>query len=405
MFYTLSVVSIFFATEDWVADVSMAYVMIYSAISAFHAIIMVSVRHHLQSRVSEPVSIATAGPVEAPQISIWPMIWDEDCDAVLAVVGTAFLIMAPIVIWSNTFHKAFKRPRYQPIFVGWFLLLLVGLISAMVNEVHVDMWTVGQFRFCSTGDLPDLSLSGLSLRGREHPNKSFNESIWDTFSNASTSRRLPPICVYPCFDASWPLRQWSNIKVISSSGTWPSTSNYSNVNAGWGLMFAAIILITASVSIMITIFILKRKNLIAYGDYGILKLRKGLDDKMKQRLRKLDYSAKVLTGVSLLFFVAWIEYTMWPYPYSEKFTDIGQWGQLASTILVLAFAAYKYILPPEIREQEPIPASQHNPALGTNEPIPVRADGAMEQVPPGGIPLQPIPAYNRQEPIVAQDGV
>jgi hypothetical protein len=37
---------------------------------------------------------------------------------------------------------------------------------------------------------------------------------------------------------------------------------------------------------------------------------------------------------------------MWPYPYAERFVDIGQWGQLTSTLLVLAFAAYKYILDP-----------------------------------------------------------
>ena len=56
------------------------------------------------------------------------MTWDEDCDGVLAIVGAAFLIMAPMVIWSGAFHTAFRTVRNQPIFVGWFLVLLVGLI-------------------------------------------------------------------------------------------------------------------------------------------------------------------------------------------------------------------------------------------------------------------------------------
>src|SRR3954453_14279399 len=184
MFYILAVVSLFFAKEAWIAEVTMAYVMIYSTVAAIHAIIMVSMRHHLESRALEFVSIATAGLVEAPQVPIWPMAWDEDCDSVLAIVGTAFLLMAPMVIWSGAFHQAIQKPRNQPIFAGWFLLLLIGLIGGIVNEAHVDLWTVNQFRFCSPGDLPDFNLSSFRLAGREQPNKSFNESIWYIFPNA-----------------------------------------------------------------------------------------------------------------------------------------------------------------------------------------------------------------------------
>src|SRR5947207_13143053 len=120
----------------------MAYVMIYSTVAASHAVAMVSMRQRLAFSPFEFVSIATAGRVEAPQLAIWPMTWDEDCDGVLAIVGTAFLIMAPMVIWSGAFHKAWEKNRL--IFVGWSLLLLVGLICAFANEVYVDLWTVGQ---------------------------------------------------------------------------------------------------------------------------------------------------------------------------------------------------------------------------------------------------------------------
>ncbi|KAI9766248.1 MAG: hypothetical protein M1840_006662 [Geoglossum simile] len=339
MFYTLSVVSLFFRTRDWIAGVSMGIVMSYSAVAAIHAIIMVSKRQLLESSKMEMASIATAGLVEAPKIPIWPMIWDEDCDAVLAIVGTAVLVMAPMVIWSGTFHATFRgTSKYRFIIVGWFLLLLMGLICAFVNEVHVDKWAVAQFRFCSPGgDLPDLDLAtGFSLRGRKQPNKSFNDTIWDIFSNASTSQWLPPTCVYPCFDVPPALRQASNAKVISSSGTWPSTSNYSNVKAGWSLMLTAIILIGISMSIMIAIFILQKQGLLQYGDRGRLM---GED----RTPMWLDYGAKGLTGASFFFFVAWIEYTLWPYPYTERFADVGQWGQLTTVILVLAVAAYKFI--------------------------------------------------------------
>jgi hypothetical protein len=45
---------------------------------------------------------------------------------------------------------------------------------------------------------------------------------------------------------------------------------------------------------------------------------------MNQRLRKLDYGANLLTGISFFFSVAWTEYTMWPFPNAERFMDIGQ---------------------------------------------------------------------------------
>jgi hypothetical protein len=347
----------------------MALVMIYSTVAAFHAIVMVSIRQRLAFRPIEFVTMATAGRVEAPQLPIWPMTWDEDCDGVLAIVGTAFLIMAPMVIWSGAFHKAWEKNRL--IFVGWSLLLLVGLICAFANEVYVDLWTVGQFRFCSPGNLPDLSLSSFSLLGREQPNMSFNESIWNIFSNVSTSPGLPPVCVYPCFDVSWPLRQRSSIKVIYASGTWPSTSNYPNVNIGWSLMFTAIILIAASVSIIAAIFILKKRYGFTYSDRGRLEINNNVNISTRRRLSRFDYGAKILTGISFFFFVAWIEYTMWPYPYAETFAFIGQWGQLIATLLVLAFAVYKYIFDPE---QEPsatvnkATSSQHQPApASTNQ--------------------------------------
>jgi len=225
--------------------------------------------------------------------------------------------------------------------------LLVGMICAFVNEVYVDLWTVGQFRFCSPGNLPDLSLSSFSLLGREQPNMSFNESIWNIFSNVSTSPELPPVCVYPCFDVSWPLRQRSSIKVISASGTWPSTSNYPNVNIGWSLMFTAIILIAASVSIIAAIFILKKRYGFTYSDRGRLEINHNVNISTRRRLWRFDIGAKILTGISFFFFVAWIEYTMWPYPYAETFAFIGQWGQLIATLLALAFAVYKYIFDPE----------------------------------------------------------
>jgi hypothetical protein len=129
-------------------------------------------------------------------------------------------------------------------------------------------------------------------------------------------------------------------------------------------MFAAILLIAASISIIVAIFILQKRHQFTYKDWGELDIPDTVEDSTKRRLKQLDNGAKLLTGISFFFFMAWIEYTMWPYPYAETFAVIGQWGQLIGTLLVLAFAAYKYILREYILgpEQEPPPGPRPNRA-------------------------------------------
>jgi hypothetical protein len=99
-----------------------------------------------------------------------------------------------------------------------------------------------------------------------------------------------------------------------------------------------------------------------------------------------------LTGISFFFFVAWIEYTMWPYPYAERFVDIGQWGQLTSTLLVLAFAAYKYILDPEQQDQEPTPtpSGQHGVSTVSIVDGNMPAETTVPRRPPEAIAVGPV---------------
>src|SRR2546421_334565 len=61
IFYALSIASLYLRKEIWIASVTMALVMIYSTVAAFHAIVMVSIRQRLAFRPIEFVSIATAG--------------------------------------------------------------------------------------------------------------------------------------------------------------------------------------------------------------------------------------------------------------------------------------------------------------------------------------------------------
>jgi hypothetical protein len=348
--------SLRFRRRYWISGVSMGLVMSYSSIAAIHAIILVSKRKTFITGSIEMVTVSTRGDIKIP---IWPMAWDEDCDAVLAITGTAFLIIAPMAIWSETVQQILQKnlqphtiPRDERkkrmVLIGWFALLLAGLISAWVNEVFVNVYCAGQFRFCSAeGQLPPISSpSSLSLLDRQSPGKSFNDTIWDIFSVPSISQGHHPTCIYPCFSAPG-LRQAGDIRAILSYGTWPATSNYTNTSAGWILMLASIVLISISFATIVTLYILQRTGRLNYGRGGHLQPRYSQRGNSQTSgpprsllWWSLDYGAKGLAISSFFIFVAWIEYTLWPFPYAERFSDIGQWGQVVTITLVLLFAAY-----------------------------------------------------------------
>ncbi len=360
-FYVLCLLSLCFRRKYWISGVAMGIVMSYSSIAAIHAIVLVWGRKILITGDIEMVTISSSGNIDIP---IWPMAWDEDCDAVLAITGTAFLIIAPMAIWSDTVQQILQR-NPQPhrnssderkkriVLIGWFALLLAGIISAWVNEIFVDLYSVEQFRFCSAGgELPDIgSSSSLNLLGRQNASKTFNDTIWEIFSIPSISQGHLPTCVYPCFSAPGH-RQGSDIKAIYSQGTWPAISDYSNAKAGWVLMLTSIVLIGISLAAIITLYTLERSGRLNYSRWGHIQHRnpqgnaEDLEVHLQQRnpqdspWRWLDYGAKGLAIASFFIFVAWIEYTMWPFPYTEILSDIGQWGQLVAIILVLVFAAY-----------------------------------------------------------------
>lgn len=355
-FHLLCLLSLRFRRRYWISGVCMGIVMSYSSIAAIHAIILALRRKTQITGNIEMITISTRGDIKIP---VWPMSWDEDCDAVLAITGTAFLIIAPMAIWSDTVQQILQR-KPQPhtnsrnerkkriVLISWFILLLAGLISAWVNEIFVDVYCAEQFRFCSAGgELPDVSSSSsLNLLGRQSPDKGFNDTIWEIFSIPSISQGQLPTCVYPCFSAPGH-RQDGDIRAIASKGTWPAISDYSNAGAGWALMITSIVLIAISFAAIVAVYTLERAGRLNYGQGG--RIQHGNNQEGNPEAGGLprgslwwwlDYGAKGLAISSFFIFVSWIEYTLWPFPYTENFSDIGQWGQLVTITLVLVFAAY-----------------------------------------------------------------
>lgn len=134
--------------------------MAYSGVAAIHALALVAIRKDLVPKYMtdnyEVILVGGSSPTSAwvwptqdtwRQTGLWlpllPGSWDGDCDAVLAIVGIAFLVMAPMQTWSKTFRVSQKKA----VLFLWSLLLFVGIICALVNEAYVKFYSFPQLRF------------------------------------------------------------------------------------------------------------------------------------------------------------------------------------------------------------------------------------------------------------------
>ncbi|KAH0541694.1 hypothetical protein FGG08_003857 [Glutinoglossum americanum] len=328
VFYILAVISVVLRTKPWIAATTLGYVMTYSGVAAIHAFVLVAARRKLLFDGWAWVKVSMGGS-GLENLAVWPMTWDEDCDPVLAVVGTGFLLVTPMQLWSQTFRQAHSR---KPILLLWSLLMLIGTICAFINETYVDVWAFPQYRFCS-GSAVDEKLpvwnSGtradvLSETGSVG---ALNETIWATFREGGFSG-----CLYPCFHARWPLRVSTDIIAIESVGTYPSSTNV-DPGMGWRVMAVVYFLVCSSAITSLILFFARMAGYKPRSEKEYLRFSE------IPRFRRigwiLDMYLRVMSVVCFLGFVAWIEWVIWYFPKSETFEHVGQWGVVVLVALVM----------------------------------------------------------------------
>ena len=300
-------------------------------------------------------------------IGLWlpvlPMAWDNDTDPVLAIVGAAFLVLLPMQIWSS----ALRTTRAKLILWIWALLLLMGMVCALVAEQYIQFWSFPQLRFCPSGyhdDLPLMNDGTQTVGGvwdgtdRDH----WNRTVQNRFINNTDARPLSNICIYPCFDTSWPLRDPNEIIVVVASET-PAFET----DTFFRLMIAAYALVTTTAISSLTVAILTNvPPLWTFYGYRLrlhsekkLKLVSELGLQMKRAWRSRDvgrggravqlifycyclviylYTFFASPGV-VLFFVAFMEWVIWGSdPGGESFHHVGQWNAIVGLVLVVGAA-------------------------------------------------------------------
>ena len=377
IFYALALFTVLMRKSAWIGTAALGSVMAYSATAAVHAIILVALRTKLVTADLLDYMVVLAegntiyGSDDGTANELWlpvlPMAWDNDGDPVLAIVGTAFLILLPMAAWSSTFN----RSKAQAVIFLWSGLLLIGTICALINAAYVDLWAFPQLRFCplDMNDSLPLTNSGSNIAGadwfmRDDPYY-WNATVQEIFQNDSlfiTGR--PNTCLYPCFATQWPLREPTEIVALSGN-----TGAVGDSQIGWDLFFAVYAVVSASGFSGLTV--------LAIGVAG--RLPKGISSRTREwlvwvtihfgsllnfskRITKASRLDRVLTKkrmlafwhcyvhvvqfyvrfispLGLLFFVAWAEWYMWTNdPQGETFRHVGQWGSLVAALLV-AFGA------------------------------------------------------------------
>lgn len=369
----------------------MASIMVYSGCAAVHAIVLAAIREQMVPRSLlesygavrvegvSPTGIAwtwddnknewiSSSPLDN---SLWlpvlPMAWDSDIDATLAIVGTAFLVLLPMQIWSRTL----RQTRVKTIVWLWGTLLLMGLICALISEQYVNFWYFDQLRFCPHGandSLPLMSDGTQTLNGEwGGATYSWNMTVERQFVNETGTKPLSNICIYPCLESSWALRDATEIMVAkTSSNTFFDTDTFFALL----LVCFGLVISTGLSSLTIAILTSLPKHWTLHGlrphfDQDALKLgliqQQARDIRNIWKERRLQWTRRTLqmvlssyflviyvytfcvSPVVVLYFVVFMEWIIWGSDIGgESFNHVGQWSTIVALGLVFTAAVLSH---------------------------------------------------------------
>lgn len=240
LFYALLVASCLTRWTGWLADVFLGAAATYAGTAAIESFIIVASPTVMQD--PSPVTIPflpndtslwhdfSELVTDSHQVMIQPAASDLDSDAVLAIVVTGYLVFLPLQGWSRVLTH--ERAR-NVLFYLWNILMLAGSICALVYAASRTNPPV-QYMFCYP-DIPPYEETTSDGWHDSWRTSTWNESVWETFTNTSQWARLGNICYNPCFNTSQVLRKpdtlqsmvWTTDSVAQPSGFW-SKVVYSN---------------------------------------------------------------------------------------------------------------------------------------------------------------------------------
>ena len=235
IFYAMIILSIFARKTGWITIAAVGSIMAYSATAAIHAVVLciIHVARFIFDKTNQDFSgdvlvQGTTSPGERSSDSgrdqtIWvtvsPIAWDNDGDAVLLVIMTTCLVFIPMKIWSSTL----RNRRTSLLIILWTLILMVGFAAAFITTTFSPFASkpAMQLRFCPFDGIDTLPLP-LVINGPHQYRSSawgqeddyrWNRTIANSFVYGNSSVQPPNKCIYPCLTSISPLRDLSEIYV------------------------------------------------------------------------------------------------------------------------------------------------------------------------------------------------
>jgi hypothetical protein len=316
LYYSLLLFVILFRRQDWLTAGAAAFCLTFGGSAAIHAMILAPILS-----LGKPPNGILNGIItlsNSTNVKITPLATDLDSDATLAVVGTGFLIVVPMALWS----VQFRHSGAVPVLVLWICLMFVGMICCVTNLYAINGSASGplrQFRFCSSGyngSLPYSSSAAVPI------NDSWNDTVWTYFNTPGSA----PSCIYPCLSATEVLRQQGDVRAIQFLAIAPPNPLF------WGLdIVSAVIFGCVPLTMFFTVLIL------------ILRLQGSRSHSSKSKIRTIGIWAVNVYGKILIPFVfgvflVWAEWIIAYDVQSEEMQLVGQWAPLVGAGLVFVAA-------------------------------------------------------------------
>lgn len=195
----------------------------YAGTAAIQAFIMVS--SHQKPQDPGPVAIPYLPAnsslrndfhylvTETDNVMVSPASLELDADAVLAIVVTGYLVFLPLQCWSRILTH--DRAR-NLLFYIWHAFMLAGTVCALIYAARIPNIPV-QYMFCFP-ELPPYSDTRNDGWQASWRTSTWNNTVWETFSNISRWNQLGDICFNPCFNTSQVLRQSTSLHSVSEVG-------------------------------------------------------------------------------------------------------------------------------------------------------------------------------------------
>jgi hypothetical protein len=368
IYYALVLLSLRVRTKSWGIAVGIVTVMVYSSTAAIHAIVAaVAALRQLTTQLSamkanyEVVLVdgpsqtgwleqgSPGGPVWLP---IFPMVYEPDADALLAIVGVAFICLLPMQIRSRTLRNA--TPEQRSLVLAWSLLLWMGLVSAFTIDIFATIWFFPQLRFCppNQADPIPTSSNGPSAGVENWNGKDWyrwNRTIRDHFIFNNSTALFPNNCIYPCSDFTWPLRDPTDIIMdqYSLSSQRPISQKF--VVA---LYIAACVAVGLFTGANLTVYFMTHSSTnLSKDGFGDAREKLSQAWKLKDCGNLSTYWRLIVRSwiliivafanwpsiITCIFFIGVKEYSMWwGGPNEETFRHVGQWGVVVGTVLLFA---------------------------------------------------------------------